>query len=60
MRPSLCLRSRSCSKDVLHALADEHRTDDIATAAQMLASATRIIGDELFVVDAGRLGREPA
>jgi hypothetical protein len=29
--------------------------DDIATAAQMLGTATRIIGDELFIVDFGRL-----
>jgi hypothetical protein len=42
-------------KDVLRGLADEHETDDIATAAQMLASATRIIGDELFLVDIDRL-----
>jgi hypothetical protein len=45
-------------KDVLRGLADEHTTDDIATAAQMLGSATVLIGDELFVVDVERL-REP-
>lgn len=43
-------------KDVLRSLAEEHETDDIATAAQMLATATRIIGDDLFIVDVDRLG----
>src|SRR3954447_22521671 len=42
-------------KGVLRGLADEHGTGDIATAAQMLASATRLIGDELFIVDVDRL-----
>ena len=42
-------------KHVLRGLADEHGTDDIATAAQMLGSATMLIGDELFVVDVDRL-----
>jgi hypothetical protein len=42
-------------KDVLRGLADEHAMEDIATAAQMLGSATSIIGDELFVVDIDRL-----
>jgi hypothetical protein len=42
-------------KDVLRALAEEHTMEDIATAAQMLGTATRIIGDELFIVDFGRL-----
>src|SRR3954451_6993606 len=42
-------------KDVLRALAEEHTMDDIATAAQMLGTATSIIGDELFIVDFGRL-----
>ena len=41
-------------KDVLRALAEEHTMADVATAAQMLGSATRIIGDELFVVDFDR------
>ena len=41
-------------KSVLRELADEHSTDDIATAAQMLGTATQIIGDELFVVDVDR------
>jgi hypothetical protein len=45
-------------KRVLRGLADDHRTDDIATAAQMLASATRIVGEELFVVDLDRLAFE--
>ncbi|MFL5840654.1 MAG: hypothetical protein ACJ77Z_09425 [Thermoleophilaceae bacterium] len=45
-------------KNVLRELADEHTVDDIATAAQMLGSATRIIGDELFIVDSDRL-RDP-
>jgi hypothetical protein len=43
-------------KDVLRALAEQHSMDDIATAAQMLGSATAIVGDELFIVDLGRLG----
>ena len=38
-------------KKVLPMLADEHDIEDIATAAQMLASATNLIGDELFIVD---------
>jgi hypothetical protein len=42
-------------KDVLQGLAEEHATEDIATAAQMLGSATALIGDELFVVDVDRL-----
>jgi hypothetical protein len=42
-------------KSVLRELADEHAVDDIATAAQMLASATMLIGDELFIVDLDRL-----
>jgi hypothetical protein len=43
-------------RQVLRGLADEHETDDIATAAQMLESATQVIGDELFIVDVERLG----
>jgi hypothetical protein len=43
-------------KNVLRALAEQHAMEDIATAAQMLGSATMIIGDELFIVDFGRLG----
>ena len=42
-------------KEVLRVLTEEHSMDDIATAAQMLDSATRIIGDELFIVDFSRL-----
>ena len=42
-------------KDVLRGLADEHGAEDIATTAQMLGSATRLIGDELFIVDFGRI-----
>jgi hypothetical protein len=42
-------------KDVLLGLAEEHDTEDIATAAQMLGSATMLIGDELFMVDLDRL-----
>jgi hypothetical protein len=42
-------------KQVLRGLGDEHGSDDIATAAQMLGSATQVIGDELFVVDVDRL-----
>jgi hypothetical protein len=43
-------------KGVLRGLAHEHTTEDIATAAQMLGSATALIGDELFIVDLDRLG----
>lgn len=42
-------------RSVLRGLAEEHSTEDIATAAQMLVSATTLIGDELFVVDMDRL-----
>jgi hypothetical protein len=42
-------------RDVLRPLADEHALADMATAAQMLDSATRRIGDELFFVDLSRL-----
>ena len=41
-------------KQVLPGLADEHGVEDIATAAQMLASATQLIGDEVFVFDFDR------
>src|SRR3954447_11828568 len=47
-------------KRVLGELAEEHSTEDIATAAQMLASATELIGEELFVVDVERLFDGPA
>jgi hypothetical protein len=43
-------------KDVLRLLAEQHTTDDIAIAAQMLGTATQIIGDELFIVDLDRFG----
>ena len=42
-------------EDVLDQLADQHDVEDIATAAQMLASATELIGAELFLVDVDRL-----
>jgi hypothetical protein len=45
-------------KSLLAELAEEHSTEDIATAAQMLSSATQLIGEELFIVDVDRL-REP-
>jgi hypothetical protein len=41
--------------DVLDGLCDQHEVGDIATAAQMLASATELIGEELFMVDIDRL-----
>ena len=44
-------------KEVLRGLCEEHSTEDIATTAQMLASATNLIGDELFIVDLDRLER---
>lgn len=40
---------------VLEELADHHDVEDIATAAQMLASATELIGEELFMVDMDRI-----
>ena len=43
-------------QQVLRDLVEEHRIEDIATAAQMLASATRVVGEELFVVNVDRLG----
>ncbi|HEX6714569.1 MAG TPA: hypothetical protein VF066_14340 [Thermoleophilaceae bacterium] len=45
-------------KDVLRGLAEEHSMEDIATAAQMLGSATDLIGDELFIVDLDRLAED--
>jgi hypothetical protein len=42
-------------KEVLRGLADQHPAQDLAIAAQMLASATTLIGDELFLVDLDRL-----
>src|SRR3954449_4052223 len=42
-------------KQVLGTLAEEHDPGDIATAAQMLGTATQVIGDELFIVDMDRL-----
>jgi hypothetical protein len=46
-------------RDVLEPLVDEHDVADVATTAQMLETATRRIGDELFFVDVSRLrGRE--
>jgi hypothetical protein len=45
-------------RDVLGPLAREHGVADLATAAQMLDSATRTIGDELFIVDLSRLRDE--
>ena len=43
-------------RQVLQGLGEEHDAADIATAAQMLVSATQIVGDELFVVDVEQLG----
>jgi hypothetical protein len=45
-------------KDALAGLAADHGENDIATAAQMLETATRIIGEELFMVDVERLDRQ--
>jgi hypothetical protein len=42
-------------RDVLGPLAEQHGACDVALAAQMLDSATRTIGDELFFVDLSRL-----
>jgi hypothetical protein len=43
---------------VLAGLAAHHGEHDLATTAQMLESATRIIGEELFVVDVERLDHQ--
>jgi hypothetical protein len=40
--------------EVLEGLSEKHDLEDIATAAQMLASATELIGEELFMVDMER------
>jgi hypothetical protein len=53
--PPLPVALHNLVRDVLGQLAAEHVVADIATAAQMLESATRIIGDELFFVDVSRL-----
>lgn len=53
--PPLPVALHNLVRDVLERLADEHAVADVATAAQMLESATRIIGDELFFVDLSRL-----
>src|SRR5690349_10755640 len=53
--PPLPVALHSLVRDVLEQLAADHAVADIATAAQMLESATRIIGDELFFVDVSRL-----
>jgi hypothetical protein len=45
-------------REVLEPLADEHDVADLATTAQMLETATRRIGDELFFVDVSRLRGE--
>jgi hypothetical protein len=36
---------------ILLALPERHGPDDLATAAQMLTSATALIGEELYLVD---------
>lgn len=53
--PPMPVALHNLIRDVLERLADEHSVGDIATAAQMLESATRIVGDELFFVDVSRL-----
>jgi hypothetical protein len=53
--PPLPVALHNLVRDVLGGLAEDHDVDDIATAAQMLESATRIVGDELFFVDLSRL-----
>jgi hypothetical protein len=45
-------------RDVLEPFARQHGAADLALAAQMLDSATRVIGDELFLVDLSRLSHE--
>jgi hypothetical protein len=41
-------------REVLEPLVSEHGLGDVATAVQMLDSATGMIGDELFLVDLSR------
>jgi hypothetical protein len=53
--PPLPVALHNLIRDVLQRLAGDHDVGDIATAAQMLESATRIVGDELFFVDLSRL-----
>jgi hypothetical protein len=53
--PPLPVALHNLIRDVLERLAADHDVTDIATAAQMLESATRIVGDELFFVDLSRL-----
>jgi len=53
--PPLPVALHNLIRDVLERLAADHDVGDIATAAQMLESATRIVGDELFFVDLSRL-----
>ena len=36
---------------VLRDLPERHGADDVATAAQMLAAATEVVGEELLLVD---------
>jgi hypothetical protein len=37
--------------DVLAPLSERHGLDDVATAAQMLAAATDLVGEDLYLVD---------
>jgi hypothetical protein len=53
--PPLPVALHNLIRDVLERLAADHDVTDIATAAQMLESATLIVGDELFFVDLSRL-----
>lgn len=53
--PPMPVALHNLIRDVLGQLVHDHDVADIATAAQMLDSATRIIGDELFFVDVSRL-----
>jgi hypothetical protein len=42
---------------ILAALPERHGLDDVATAAQMLAAATELIGDEVYLVTENRATR---
>jgi hypothetical protein len=53
--PPLPVALHNLIRNVLERLAADHDVTDIATAAQMLESATLIVGDELFFVDLSRL-----
>jgi hypothetical protein len=42
--------------DVLTRLPDEHGIEDVATAAQMVQAANDVIAEDIYLVDADKLG----